>query len=562
MPARAVMVLGTASHVGKSLLVAALCRILRQDGVRVAPFKAQNMSLNSAATPEGLEIGRAQALQAEAAGIPASVDMNPILIKPSSDCGAQIVVHGRVWGDATASDYHRRRTLELFPLVTESYARLAAAYDVVVLEGAGSPAEFNLRASDIVNMRMAEAADARCVLVGDIDRGGVFAALLGTLELLEPHERARIAGFIINKFRGDVDLLLPGVAEFEKRIGLPCFGVVPYLRDIGLDEEDSVAFDVERVARRPAWLDEDGPARRLRVAVVVLPHLANATDFAPLRDEPSVDFVFAVAPEALAGADVVILPGTKTTLAARRWLESAGFDGALRAAPLLFGICGGLQILGDRIEDPLGVEGGGAATGLGLLPLRTTFAAAKVTTLVHGVAGAHLFGSGEPEVPIRGYEIHMGETYVTGAPPFSLIARGGSATRLNECETNLSDGVMNLSDAKTNLSDRDTSVKDGEMCVSDGETGVNNGEMSVSDGARSADGRVAGTYLHGIFDDDGFRHAFIRAAREARGLAPARELAALAVEREGRIDRLAAHVRASVDLAALLGGAVSTGVNP
>jgi len=513
MSARAVMVLGTASHVGKSLLAAALCRILRQDGVRVAPFKAQNMSLNSAATPEGLEIGRAQALQAEAAGIAASVDMNPILIKPSSDRGAQIVVHGRVWGDTTAADYHRRRTLEFFPLVVESYARLAAAYDVVVLEGAGSPAEFNLRESDIVNMRMAEAADARCVLVGDIDRGGVFAALLGTLELLEPRERARIAGFIINKFRGDVDLLRPGVAEFERRIGLPCFGVVPYLRDVGLDEEDSVAFDVERVARRPVWSAAAGPSRRLRVAVVVLPQLANATDFAPLRDEPSVELVFAVAPEALAGADVVILPGTKTTLAARHWLADSGFDEELRAAPLLFGICGGLQILGERIDDPLGVEGGGAADGLRLLPLRTTFAAAKVTTLAHGMAAAHLFGSGEPEVPTRGYEIHMGETHVTGATPFSRIVRAGGAT-------------------------------------------------NVSDGARSTDGRVAGTYLHGIFDDDAFRHAFVRAAREARGLAAPRELAALTAERDGRIDRLAAHVRASVDLAALMGGAASVSVNP
>jgi adenosylcobyric acid synthase len=520
MSARAVMVLGTASHVGKSLLVAALCRILRQDGVRVAPFKAQNMSLNSAATPEGLEIGRAQALQAEAAGIAATVDMNPILIKPSSECGAQVVVHGRVWGDTTAADYHRRRTLELFPLVVESYARLASAYDVIVLEGAGSPAEFNLRASDIVNMRMAEAADARCVLVGDIDRGGVFAALLGTLELLEPHERARIAGFIINKFRGDVDLLLPGVAEFEKRIGLPCSGVVPYLHDVGLDEEDSVAFDVERVARRPVWSDDAGPARRLRVAVVVLPQLANATDFAPLRDEPSVDFVFALAPEALTGADVVILPGTKTTLAARRRLAGAGFDEALREAPLLFGICGGLQILGERIDDPLGVEGGGAAAGLGFLPIRTTFAAAKVTTLVGGIAGANLFGSTEPEVPVRGYEIHMGETDVRGAAPFSRIVRG--------CDAQSS-------------SERDA---------------------SLNDGARSADGRVAGTYLHGIFDDDAFRHAFIRAAREARGLAPPRELAALAAERERRIDRLAAHVRASVDLAALMGGAFRGSVNP
>jgi len=499
------MVLGTASHVGKTLLVAAFCRILRQDGVRVAPFKAQNMSLNSAATREGLEIGRAQALQAEAAGIPASVDMNPILIKPSSDTGSQIVVGGRVWGNATASDYHRRRTLELFPFVTESYARLARVYDLIVLEGAGSPAEFNLRDGDIANMRMAEAAGARCVLVGDIDRGGVFAAILGTLALLEPHERARIAGFIINKFRGDLSLLLPGVREFEERIGLPCFGVVPYLHDVGLDEEDSVAFEVERVARRAAWRDEDRPERRLRVAVVVLPHLANATDFAPLRDEPGVELVFALAPEALDGADVVILPGTKTTLAARRWLAGSGFDEPVRSAHLIFGICGGLQILGARIEDPLAVEGGGGADGLGLLPIFTTFAAAKTTTQAAGRLAASLFGRAAADVPVRGYEIHMGETRATGGRlPFSQIRRGDESS-------------------------------------------------AVDDGARSEDGRIAGTYLHGIFDDDAFRHEFIRAARAARGLAPPRELAALAMQREARIDRLAAHVRASVDLAALVG---------
>jgi len=504
---QAVMVLGTASHVGKSLLTAALCRILKQDGFRVAPFKAQNMSLNSAATAEGLEIGRAQAFQAEAAGIAPSVDMNPILIKPSSDTGAQIVVEGRVWGDATASDYHRNRTLELFPRVVAAYRRLASAYDIVVLEGAGSPAEFNLRDGDIVNMRMAAAANARCVLVGDIDRGGVFAALLGTLQLLEPDERARIAGLVINKFRGDVSLLTPGVAEFEKRIGLPCFGVVPYLPNVGLDEEDSVAFDVERVARKPAWsnADADDPSRRLRIAVVVLPHVSNATDFAPLRDEPSVDLVFAMTPQALAGADVVILPGTKTTLEARRRLQADGFDAAIRNAPLVFGICGGLQLLGRRIEDPLGVEGGGSADGLGLLPTHTTFAAVKVTMPASGALCKSLFGQRVAGVPIRGYEIHVGQSAGDeDLEAFATIRRGLRAEAL-------------------------------------------------TDGACSHDGRIAGTYVHGIFAGDAFRHAFIRAARAARGLAPPESLEPLSTEREARIDRLAAHVRASLDVPAVLG---------
>ena len=243
------MVLGTASHSGKSIITAALCRILADDGWRVAPFKAQNMSLNSAATPDGREIGRAQALQAEACRIPACAEMNPVLIKPSSDTGSQIVLLGRVWGQVTAADYHTRRVEDLFPVVLESYEKLASDYEVIVLEGAGSPAEINLREHDIVNMRMARAANAACLLVGDIDRGGVFASLLGTLELLEPSERALIRGYAINKFRGDISLLRPGLTMMEPRLGIPCAGVVPYLHDLGLDEEDGVALE----DRRSAW---------------------------------------------------------------------------------------------------------------------------------------------------------------------------------------------------------------------------------------------------------------------------------------------------------------------
>ncbi len=256
------MVLGTASHTGESLLTAALCRILAQQGYRVAPFKAQNMSLNSAATPEGLEIGRAQAMQAEAAGVPPSVDMNPILIKPSSDSSAQVVVRGRVWGHITAANYHEDRVEELYPTVVDCYRCLAASHDVVVLEGAGSPAEINLKAHDIVNLRMAELADAACLLVGDIDRGGVFAALLGTLELLETHERDRIRRFVINKFRGDRALLQPGIDSIEKRLGKRCVGVVPYLADLGLEEEDSVALEDRRglpsPCGRPHWIARFG----------------------------------------------------------------------------------------------------------------------------------------------------------------------------------------------------------------------------------------------------------------------------------------------------------------
>ena len=242
MTARAVMVLGTSSHAGKSLLTAALCRIFAQQGHRVAPFKSQNMSLNSAATIEGLEIGRAQALQAEAAGVAPSVHMNPILLKPAGKMTSQVIVHGKIWGRLSAAEYHQRRVEELLPFVRESYRKLAAENDVIVLEGAGSPAEINLKQHDMVNMRMAEMADASCLLVGDIDRGGVFASLLGTVELLEPEERARIRGFVINKFRGDVSLLSPGIREMEDRIKKPCLGVVPYIEDLSLDEEDSLGF--------------------------------------------------------------------------------------------------------------------------------------------------------------------------------------------------------------------------------------------------------------------------------------------------------------------------------
>src|SRR6266542_5110829 len=341
----ALMVLGTASHVGKSLLTAAFGRIFCDAGYRVAPFKAQNMSLNSAATPDGREIGRAQALQAEACRVSARAEMNPILIKPSSDTGAQIVVLGRVWGHVSAADYHERRVEELFPIVLDSYRKLAGEYDTILIEGAGSPAEINLKAHDIVNMRMAQAAKAACLLVGDIDRGGVFASLLGTMELLEPEDRPRIRGFVINKFRGDESLLRPGVATIERRLGLPCVGVVPFLPDLGLDEEDGVALE-DRPALASRWKNlEMGPARALRIGVTVLPHMANFTDFGALALEPSISLAFLEQPEEMAAADLLIIPGTKQTLDDLRWLEQRGFARELhRLSELgvpIVGVCGG-----------------------------------------------------------------------------------------------------------------------------------------------------------------------------------------------------------------------------
>jgi len=507
--ARALMVLGTASHAGKSIMAAALCRIFADDGWRVAPFKAQNMSLNSAATPDGREIGRAQALQAEACRIPACAEMNPVLIKPSSNTGSQIVLLGRVWGQVTAADYHTRRVEDLFPVVLESYRKLASEYEVIILEGAGSPAEINLREHDIVNMRMARAANAACLLVADIDRGGVFASLLGTLELLEPSERALIRGYAINKFRGDISLLRPGLTMMEPRLGIPCAGVVPYLHDLALDEEDGVAIENRRSAGR-VWKDIDGASRErpLRIGVIALPHMSNFTDFDALAAEPSVALAFVERAEELCDADLVILPGSKQTLNDLEWLRQRGL------APFLLdhyarggcvaGICGGFQMLGIQIEDPQGIENSGvpcAREGLGLLGVRTVLRSEKIARPATGrLSRPVIFGQPSHECAFRGYEIHVGETvYAEEAAPFAELTRAGMSAL-------------------------------------------------VTDGAVSADLRVLGTYVHGIFDGDSFRHAFLEAARAARGLAPCAAKAFVAAERESRLDRLAAHVRRSLDL--------------
>jgi adenosylcobyric acid synthase len=508
------MVLGTASHVGKSLVVAALGRILSNRGYRVAPFKAQNMALNSAATVDGREIGRAQALQAEACRVTATVEMNPILIKPTSDTGAQVVVQGKVWAQVTARDYHQRRVEELFPLVVECYQTLAAAHEIIVIEGAGSPAEINLKARDIVNMRMADAADAACLLVGDIDRGGVFASLLGTMALLDRSERRRVRGFAINKFRGDEALLAPGIQMIERRVRRPCMGVIPHIPGLGLDEEDSVALEDRRTAAR-AWrsLRTAAPADRdrpLRVGVIALPRLANFTDFAPLAHEPAVELAFLEKPEDVEHADVAILPGTKATLDDLRWLRASGFASALteragRRRPIV-GICGGLQMLGEDVRDPAGVESGGAADGLSLLRIRTELAVTK-TTIPASAAWSDLrmFGHSVGPAHATGYEIHMGETrYLEGAQPFCELRRAGTAD-------------------------------------------------VVSDGAITGDGFIVGTYLHGLFDSDSFRHAFIRAAREAVRLAPSAELVSVAAERDDRLNRFAAQVETALDVDALLG---------
>jgi adenosylcobyric acid synthase len=503
------MVQGTASHVGKSTLVTAICRILRQDGLRVAPFKAQNMALNSFVAAEGGEIGRAQALQAEAAGLDPSIDMNPILLKPEADAHSQVIVNGRSIGSMAAGEYQRRK-LELWPMVTAALDRLRGSYEIVVAEGAGSPAEINLQHSDLANMRIARHTQGPVLLVGDIDRGGVFASLLGTLELLEPGDKDLVRGFAINKFRGDPAILAPGLDFLVERTGIPMLGVIPHLKDLDLPEEDSLAFD--EVMSRPA------ASSLLDIAVVRLPRIANFDEFAPLAAEPAVRLRYVERADDLGVPDFAILPGTKTTMADLAWLRASGLaEGLVGLAGVgvpLLGICGGYQMLGRRIFDPEGSESSTPMVdGLGLLPVDTTFATEKRTVRVRGklLKSSELFGAAWRDELVA-YEIHMGTTVDHGgSQPFVAI------------EQRSGDDVMEL------------------------------------DGSVSHDGLLTGTYLHGLFENDAVRHALIDGllARRADGsggsalpeIATRRSLAA---DREYQLDRLAATVRASLNLRPLL----------
>ena len=505
MKAHSLMVLGTASSVGKSTIVAALCRIFANMDIDVAPFKAQNMSLNSAPTLEDLEIGRAQAFQAEAARKAPSVDMNPILIKPTGDSRAQVVVEGRPWKQADAWELYREKPGLLFPFAVAAYERLAQRVELVVLEGAGSPAEINLRDGDIANLRMARAANAPCLLVGDIERGGVFASIYGTLALLEPEERRLVRGFVINKFRGEVRLLDGGIAEIERRVGIPCMGVIPWSRDFDLDEEDSCGA----ARSHEAWDGETRSDRRLRIAIVELPSTANATDFAALRSESAVALRWIRTADEMDGADAVIVPGSKDTIADVRWIRSAGLDDALirhaRADKPLIGICGGLQILGNRISDPHGVESGGEERGLGLLDVDTTLELHKTTTQCTGTLTTDvLFDANVETLDLSGYEIHVGSTILgPSVRPFArLVRRDGTRTE---------------------------------------------------DGAVNARGNVIGTYLHGLFDGDALRHRLLDQLRAGASLEPMRVRSDFSANREARIENLAGHVSRALDVEAILG---------
>ncbi|MDD5384712.1 MAG: cobyric acid synthase [Gallionella sp.] len=427
MTARTVMVQGTTSDAGKSTLVAALCRWLVRQEVRVAPFKPQNMALNSAVTGDGGEIGRAQAVQAQAARLAPHTDMNPVLLKPNSDTGAQVIIHGHAIGNMEALEYHAYKNTAR-AAVLESHRRLSAQYSVVVVEGAGSPAEINLRAGDIANMGFAEAVDCPVILIADIDRGGVFAHLVGTLALLSASEQARVAGFVINRFRGDLALLQPGLDWLEQHTGKPVIGVLPYLRDLHLEAEDAVpsTLSAQQPSPQPSdetsshstWLAKDasqvagypacgrGSTNKLRVIVPVLPHISNHTDFDPLRLHPQIEFGFVALGETIPPADLIILPGSKSVRNDLDSLREAGWEASiqrhLRYGGKLIGICGGLQMLGQSIHDPLGLEGeAGSSAGLGLLELSTTLQAEKQLRNVRGTLT--LEGA-----PVSGYEIHAG----------------------------------------------------------------------------------------------------------------------------------------------------------
>lgn len=508
MMARALAVLGTGSDVGKSLITAGICRLLHRTGVRVAPFKAQNMSLNSFVTPDGGEIGRAQALQAEACGIPPHVDMNPILLKPESDNCSQVVVLGKVFGKREASAYFDGRR-GLWPVVEECYARLARQYEVIVIEGAGSAAEVNLRQHDLVNWPVAKLADAQVVLVADIDRGGVFAQVLGTLDLLEPDERARVCGIVINKFRGDAKLFADGVTFMEARSEVPVLGVVPFLRDLMLDQEDSL--DLGRILQTSFASD------RLNIAVILLQHMSNFTDFNILTPETDVALKYVTSPSALAEADIVIIPGSKNTLADLSYLKEKGFvpalDNHLHSRRELIGICGGYQMLGRTISDPCEVEQGGMSGGLGYLNTETELKQVKRTTQVEA-SMEDVFARGQ--ILVRGYHIHMGVTRLVDELPCFRVRRH--------------------------------SIPDDEIHLS-----IATSEEEF-DGAIRQDGLVWGTYIHGVFDEPGFRRAWLNRARVRKGLPPLDSHASKSVTSrlQGELDRWADHLSSHVDLSCLL----------
>ena len=494
--AKNIMIQGTMSNAGKSLLCAGLCRVLRQDGYRVAPFMSQNMALNSFITKDGGEMGRAQVVQAEAAGIEPDTRMNPILLKPTTDVGSQVIINGQVRGNMQAMEYFRRKR-DYIPAVLEAYNSLNSEYDVIVIEGAGSPAEINLKQDDIVNMGLAKLVDAPVLLVGDIDRGGVFAQLYGTVALLEEDERRRIKGVVVNKFRGDRAILEPGLKTLEQLCGIPVAGVIPYTH-IDIDDEDSLTERFDRSKER----------KLLDIAVIRVPRISNFTDFSPFEHYENVSLRYVDQVSDLHQPDMILLPGTKSTITDLRWLRQSGLEAAILkaadAGTLIFGVCGGYQMLGETLSDPDGVEAGGTMKGMGLLPMDTVFADGKTRTRVSGI-----FGQVEGElsqlsgVELEGYEIHMGVTTLhEGASPLTTIRDHAKTTEEKQ------------------------------------------------DGAYTS--RVYGTYVHGVFDKEGVAEAVIRALGKKKGIDTS-EMKGVDFQtfKETQYDILAAALREHLDMKAI-----------
>lgn len=477
--AKNIMIQGTMSNAGKSLIAAGLCRIFMQDGYRTAPFKSQNMALNSFITADGLEMGRAQVVQAEAAGIEPDVRMNPILLKPTTDVGSQVIVGGRPIGNMRAMSYYAKKR-EFIPQIMSAYESLASEFDAIVIEGAGSPAEINLKADDIVNMGLAKLVDAPVLLVGDIDRGGVFAQLYGTVHLLEPDERARIKGIIINKFRGDKAILEPGLRQIESLTGVKVVGVIPYM-NVDIDDEDSLS----------TRLSGTGGAKNIDIAVIRLPRISNFTDFAPFERYESVSVRYVGSVQELGSPDMVIVPGTKSTISDLLWMRQNGLEAAVKKfssrGGIVMGICGGFQMLGSIIRDPDGVESEHKEiSGMGLLDIATEFSGDKQQVQVSGAfSGIDGMLSCLNGISYRGYEIHMGRS--TGAAAF---------------------------------------------------TGA---------------GNVYGTYIHGIFDADGVSDAVLRALCGMKGIEWSEKATDIREYREKEYDRLADTVRANLDMDAVYG---------
>lgn len=497
-----IMIQGTMSNAGKSILVGGLCRVFAQDGYKAAPFKSQNMALNSYITRDGLEMGRAQVMQAEAAGIEPEADMNPILLKPTNDTGSQVILNGKPQGVMSAKEYYVHRK-EYIPAIMDAYCRLKEKYDIIVIEGAGSPAEINLKKNDIVNMGLAEMVDAPVLLVGDIDRGGVFAQLVGTLELLEERERKRVKGMVINKFRGDVSILKPGLDMLEDKTGVPVTGVVPWFY-LDIDDEDSLT---DRFSRK-------GTSGLIDLAVIRLPRISNFTDFAPLEAMEEINVRYVSSPAEFGEPDAVLIPGSKNTIQDLLWMRQSGMEAKiLRHAgrgKTVFGICGGYQMLGTEISDPEGAEQKGSVRGMGLLPVKTVFCKSKRTVRVRGTfetVGGIL--SGLSGTGFEGYEIHMGTTVYDGpeGKEYAPLVR-----RMDETEED--------------------------------------GDRFRADGAQN--GNVYGCYIHGIFDAPQSSGGFAGALLREKGYDPSElKVKDWKTYKEEQYDKLADIIRESLDMDAV-----------